>query len=118
MSHRYEEDADGVTIHFDRREAGDSVAVGAKLLIGADGGFSAVRRQCLNDGLPDWKVCNHLHLEILTTSRCSKHLAWLPSSKHGGFAHCVWICHLSVLLHAAAGHDGGMLEASASARKG
>lgn len=119
VSHRYEEDADGVAVHFERREAGDSVAIGAKLLIGADGGFSAVRRQCLGDGLPDWKVCVlQMQMQMITTRRCSKHWAWLSSSKHGGFAHCIWICLLAALLHAAAGHDGGMLKASASAKKG
>ncbi|KAL0048074.1 hypothetical protein WJX82_007052 [Trebouxia sp. C0006] len=44
----YEEDEDGVTLHFDRGQP----AVHAKVLVGADGYFSKVRTQCLNDGPP------------------------------------------------------------------
>ena len=48
----YEEDQDGVTIHFDR----DQAPVRAKVLVGADGYFSKVRTQCLNDGPPTFNV--------------------------------------------------------------
>ncbi|DBA89388.1 TPA: hypothetical protein ACH3X2_004747 [Trebouxia sp. C0005] len=44
----YEEDEDGVTLHFDRGQ----LPVHAKVLVGADGYFSKVRTQCLNDGPP------------------------------------------------------------------
>ena len=51
MSH-YEEDEEGVTAYF-----GDGHApVRAKLLLGADGYFSKVRSQCLDDGPPDFVV--------------------------------------------------------------
>ena len=49
---RYEEDQDGVTLHFDH----DQPPVRAKVLVGADGYFSKVRTQCLNDGPPDFVV--------------------------------------------------------------
>ena len=49
----YEEDSEGVTVRF----VGDSPGpVRAKVLIGADGYFSAVREQCLADGPPDFAV--------------------------------------------------------------
>lgn len=48
----YEEDEDGVTLHFDRGQP----AVHAKVLVGADGYFSKVRTQCLNDGPPTFNV--------------------------------------------------------------
>ena len=51
MTH-YEEDKDGVTLHFDR----DQPSVHAKVLIGADGYFSKVRSQCLDDGPPAFNV--------------------------------------------------------------
>ena len=58
----YEEDSDGVTVLF----AGDSPGpVRAKVIIGADGYFSAVRQQCLNDGPPDFGVSNESMLKIL-----------------------------------------------------
>lgn len=44
----YEDDEDGVTLHFDRGQP----SVHAKVLVGADGYFSKVRTQCLNDGPP------------------------------------------------------------------
>ncbi|KAL0021580.1 hypothetical protein WJX77_011733 [Trebouxia sp. C0004] len=44
----YEEGEDGVTLHFDRGQP----PVHAKVLVGADGYFSKVRTQCLNDGPP------------------------------------------------------------------
>jgi salicylate hydroxylase len=47
----YEETADGVTVRFSSR-GGDETAYSARVLVGADGGFSGVRRQCLDDGLP------------------------------------------------------------------
>ena len=48
----YEEDENGVTVHFDRGQP----SVRAKILIGADGYFSRVRKQCLNDGPPMFAV--------------------------------------------------------------
>jgi len=48
----YEEGEDGVTLHFDR----DQPPVHAKVLVGADGYFSKVRTQCLNDGPPTFNV--------------------------------------------------------------
>ena len=51
MTH-YAEDEHGVTLHFDQ----DQTAVHAKLLVGADGYFSKVRSQCLNDGPPTFNV--------------------------------------------------------------
>ena len=48
----YEEDAAGVTVHFDRGQP----SVHAKVLIGADGYFSRIRKQCLNDGPPMFAV--------------------------------------------------------------
>ncbi len=49
----YEEDSEGVTVKF---EGGEPGPVRAKVLIGADGYFSAVRQQCLDDGPPDFAV--------------------------------------------------------------
>ena len=49
----YEEDAEGVTVHFQGAAPGP---VHAKVLVGADGYFSAVRQQCLGDGPPDFAV--------------------------------------------------------------
>ncbi len=48
----YEEGEDGVTLHFDRGQP----PVHAKVLVGADGYFSKVRTQCLNDGPPTFNV--------------------------------------------------------------
>ncbi|CAL8461953.1 g1484 [Coccomyxa elongata] len=59
----YEEDSEGVTVRF----VGDSPApVRAKVLIGADGYFSAVREQCLGDGPPDFAgtVCWRARVEM------------------------------------------------------
>ena len=42
----YESSDEGVTLHFDRGQP----PVRAKLLVGADGYFSKIRKQCLNDG--------------------------------------------------------------------
>ena len=70
MTH-YAEDKRGVTLHFDR----DQPAVHAKLLVGADGYFSKVRSQCLNDGPPTFNVGAVLLsnltsvIELLTTYR-------------------------------------------------
>ncbi len=51
----YEEDDEGVTVHF----SDTTLPRRAKLLVGADGYFSKVRSQCLNDGPPDFVVsCN------------------------------------------------------------
>ena len=51
----YEETADGVTVRFSSRDGGET-EYSARVLIGADGGFSGVRRQCLDDGLPNSPV--------------------------------------------------------------
>ena len=48
----YEDNEDGVTVHFDHGQP----SVHAKVLIGADGYFSRVRKQCLNDGPPIFAV--------------------------------------------------------------
>ena len=48
----YDSDKDGVTLHFDRGQP----AVHAKVLVGADGYFSKVRAQCLDDGPPQFAV--------------------------------------------------------------
>jgi 2-polyprenyl-6-methoxyphenol hydroxylase-like FAD-dependent oxidoreductase len=54
----YEEDSQGVTVHF---QGGRPGPVRAKVLVGADGYFSAVRQQCLGDGPPDFGVrCSKL----------------------------------------------------------
>jgi 2-polyprenyl-6-methoxyphenol hydroxylase-like FAD-dependent oxidoreductase len=45
---RYEEADEGVTIHFQ----GGRPPVTARLLVGCDGGQSAVRKQCIGDGPP------------------------------------------------------------------
>jgi 2-polyprenyl-6-methoxyphenol hydroxylase-like FAD-dependent oxidoreductase len=50
----YEEDSEGVTVHF---QGGMPGAVRAKVLVGADGYFSGVRQQCLDDGPPNFGVC-------------------------------------------------------------
>lgn len=64
MTH-YEELKDGVQLHF----ANGQPAVHAKLLIRADGYFSKIRQQCLNDGPPDfvvcWKTCLHAYQIML-----------------------------------------------------
>ena len=52
---KYEEDEEGVTVHFDHGQP----SVRAKILIGADGYFSRVRKQCLNDGPPMFAVSTH-----------------------------------------------------------
>lgn len=49
---KYDEEENGVTIHFDRGHP----SVRAKVLIGADGYFSRIRKQCLNDGPPLFAV--------------------------------------------------------------
>lgn len=51
---RYTESGDDVTVKFQHREGdgpGESEWT-AKVVIGADGAFSPVRRQCLDDGSP------------------------------------------------------------------
>ncbi|DBA92281.1 TPA: hypothetical protein ACH3X2_003708 [Trebouxia sp. C0005] len=50
---KYDEVEDGVTIHFDRGHP----SIRAKVLIGADGYFSRIRKQCLNDGPPLFAGC-------------------------------------------------------------
>ncbi len=48
----YDADEDGVTLHFDQGQS----TVRAKVVVGADGYFSKIRRQCLNDGPPQFAV--------------------------------------------------------------
>ena len=48
----YEDNEGSVTLHFDRGQP----QVHAQLLIGADGYFSRIRKQCLNDGPPLFSV--------------------------------------------------------------
>ena len=60
MKH-YTEDENGVILHFDHGEP----SVRAKVLVGADGYFSRVRNQCLNDGPPDFVVSTLPAISIL-----------------------------------------------------
>ncbi len=59
----YDSDKDGVTLHFDRGQP----AVHAKVLVGADGYFSKVRAQCLDDGPPQFAVIS------ITSNLCTKY---------------------------------------------
>lgn len=46
-----------MTVRFNTQgESADESEWTAKLLVGADGTFSPVRRQCLDDGKPDFAV--------------------------------------------------------------
>jgi 2-polyprenyl-6-methoxyphenol hydroxylase-like FAD-dependent oxidoreductase len=63
----YEEDSDGVNLSFVGGEPGP---VRAKVLIGADGYFSAVRQQCLQDGPPNFAVSRPNHLSRSTCLSC------------------------------------------------
>lgn len=54
----YEESENGVEVTY--TEAGEPKHIRCKLLVGADGYFSAVRQQCLEDGPPDFAVSPHL----------------------------------------------------------
>ncbi len=56
-------DKDGVTLHFDRGQP----SVHAKVLVGADGYFSKVRAQCLDDGPPQFAV------NSITSNHCTKY---------------------------------------------
>ena len=56
MKH-YEEHDEGVTLHFDHGQP----SVRAKLLVGADGYFSKIRSQCLDDGPPTFVVRHFIH---------------------------------------------------------
>ncbi len=58
MTH-YEEDDKGIILHFDRGQP----SVHAKVLVGADGYFSRVRAQCLDDGPPTFNVSSLLLLK-------------------------------------------------------
>ena len=48
---RLEQHPNFVTLHFS-----DASSVDAKVVVGADGSFSKVRQQTLNDGMPDYTV--------------------------------------------------------------
>ena len=50
----YEESEEGVEVSY--TEAGEAKNLRCKLLVGADGYFSAVRQQCLQDGPPEFAV--------------------------------------------------------------
>lgn len=50
----YTESEDGIEVSY--TEAGEPKQIRCKLLVGADGYFSAVRQQCLADGPPDFAV--------------------------------------------------------------
>ena len=63
---RYEEDEEGVTLHFDNGQP----SVRAKLLVGADGYFSRVRKQCLNDGPPMFTVSALTLTALIALSFC------------------------------------------------
>ncbi len=76
MTH-YEEGDKGIILHFDRGQP----SVHAKVLVGADGYFSKVRAQCLDDGPPTFNVsslllltCTSAHLSDVnaysTTQKC------------------------------------------------
>ena len=76
MTH-YEEGDKGIILHFDRGQA----SVHTKVLVGADGYFSKVRAQCLDDGPPTFNVsslllltCTSAHLSDVnaysTTQKC------------------------------------------------
>ncbi len=79
----YEETEDGVTLHFDHGQP----PVHAKLVVGADGYFSKVRTQCLNDGPPDFVVS-------------SRAAMWAHYLIHARFAYkctlCLQICTLGL----------------------
>lgn len=79
---RFEQDADGVTLHLK-----DGRKVAADVLLGADGGFSGVRRQLLNDGTP--QPTGHLaYRAMLRQSSLPERLrsqqvtAWLGPNLH------------------------------------
>ena len=61
----YDEDEEGVTVHY----SGNTPPRRAKLLVGADGYFSKIRSQCLDDGPPDFVVsCTNA-----TVTKCCTH---------------------------------------------
>ena len=51
----YEEEESGVSIHFNDGRPAEH----ARFVIGADGFFSKIRKQCLDDGPPDFTVCSY-----------------------------------------------------------
>lgn len=66
----YEESSDGVDVTY--TEAGEPKKVHCKVLVGADGYFSAVRQQCLGDGSPDFAVSQGpaaMHAQIMHGSQ-------------------------------------------------
>eukprot|EP00208_Stichococcus_sp_RCC1054_P001533 CAMPEP_0206142378 /NCGR_PEP_ID=MMETSP1473-20131121/16630_1 /ASSEMBLY_ACC=CAM_ASM_001109 /TAXON_ID=1461547 /ORGANISM="Stichococcus sp, Strain RCC1054" /LENGTH=440 /DNA_ID=CAMNT_0053537357 /DNA_START=156 /DNA_END=1478 /DNA_ORIENTATION=- len=63
----YEEHGDGVAVRFNTQgECADEWT--AKLVVGADGAFSPVRRQCLDDGKPDFAGSVIWRARLPTTS--------------------------------------------------
>ena len=96
----YEEDEDGVTLHFDRGQ----LPVHAKVLVGADGYFSKVRTQCLNDGPPTFNVSVSLHgqrrgdwfIVFLQTSHELHHLQWQIVSFCHSLGHVIVLMPLQL----------------------
>ena len=83
---RYDDTRDGVTIHFDRGQS----SVHAKLLIGADGYFSRIRKQCLNDGPPMFSVSPLLtYIAVLGMFRSSWLTAFFNTTHQRLFSACL-----------------------------
>ena len=68
----YDEDGDGVALRFSSPLGGAVSDVRAKVVVGADGGFSAVRARCLGDGPPKTPVrltSGRFRFEVLQSGR-------------------------------------------------
>ena len=72
-----EQHQDHVTVHFQ-----SGASIDAKIVVGADGIFSKVRQQSLNDGLPQFTVSQSLPFTCKGLLACS-HLN--PCCPHGGW---------------------------------
>ncbi len=83
----YDSDKDGVTLHFDRGQP----AVHAKVLVGADGYFSKVRAQCLDDGPPQFAVIS------ITSNHCTKYS--LQSNLQAFHTSARWSCACPTRMH-------------------
>ena len=82
---RYEETDEGVTVRFRRQVGGEEteeVQVQTKLVVGADGAHSAVRRACLDDGPPQSGVRDPPGLEPLCVHALSPSLPCSPVHQH------------------------------------
>ncbi|EIE25083.1 FAD/NAD(P)-binding domain-containing protein [Coccomyxa subellipsoidea C-169] len=121
----YEEDSEGVTVKF---EGGEPGPVRAKVLIGADGYFSAVRQQCLDDGPPDFAgtVCWRARVNM---KQPLEHSSWYFGAEKVGLLypiskdHMVWTGSAPIRLVKEAGVDfdpsnGGRFRASTQAIEG